>query len=523
MRSYFLSLFPATIAFGLLINCSVHAQHKKAPNSTSQQSQTATSKKVDVYVGGYFRPEGGKPIARYLKNGVAVSLTNGQYDAEITEMAINGRDVYAAGFHNGQAVYWKNGAEVQLTQPPCSGSVSSMVIHNGDVYIAGYKRRKSTGQGSDTDMPYWIDVATYWKNGQEVQLTNGQRPAAATAITVDGTGDIYVSGVVDHKTKFWKNKGEVEAIDETAKNITPLAMSVLKGNLYIAGFAYDAQKQTEVPAYWQSGKGVVTLASDGIKKNCNARITSMKVTGDNIYAAGSDCGKPKYWTNGIATELSGSFDYPGKYSLSVAGKDVYVAGWGAEGAEYWKNGQPVVVTNLLSAPNCIIAVSDAGYQPSEEKITGTKKTDLAVGKKQNVSNEVRTSNESNRIKSEDQRFLDDNKKRPEVITTASGLQYQVINKGNGAKPTINDKVKVHYRGTLINGTEFDNTKSRGEPVTLRLTQTIAGFGEGLQLMPVGSTYKFYIPAQLAYGNTGAGGIKPGAVVIYEVDLLAAEK
>lgn len=120
-------------------------------------------------------------------------------------------------------------------------------------------------------------------------------------------------------------------------------------------------------------------------------------------------------------------------------------------------------------------------------------------------------------------FLAENKKKDGVIETASGLQYKVVKMGTGAKPTATDKVKVHYHGTLIDGTVFDSSVERGEPITFGLNQVIAGWTEGVQLMPVGSKFIFYIPSNLAYGDRAAGSIKPGSTLIFEVELLDIEK
>ena len=120
-------------------------------------------------------------------------------------------------------------------------------------------------------------------------------------------------------------------------------------------------------------------------------------------------------------------------------------------------------------------------------------------------------------------FLAENKKKEGVIETASGLQYKVVKMGTGAKPSATDKVKVHYHGTLIDGTVFDSSVERGEPITFGLNQVIAGWTEGVQLMPVGSKFIFYIPSNLAYGDRAAGSIKPGSTLIFEVELLDIEK
>jgi len=132
-----------------------------------------------------------------------------------------------------------------------------------------------------------------------------------------------------------------------------------------------------------------------------------------------------------------------------------------------------------------------------------------------------TIQEAAKNKEEGEKFLEENGKREGVETTASGLQYEVITEGTGKRPTLNDKVSVHYHGTLLDGTVFDSSVDRGQPAEFGLTQVIAGWTEGLQLMPVGSKYTLWIPAELAYGENGMGGaIKPNSTLIFEVELLS---
>lgn len=120
-----------------------------------------------------------------------------------------------------------------------------------------------------------------------------------------------------------------------------------------------------------------------------------------------------------------------------------------------------------------------------------------------------------------QAFLEKNGKKDGVVTTESGLQYEVITQGTGAKPTAESTVKVHYHGTLIDGTVFDSSVDRGQPVEFPLNGVIPGWTEGVQLMPVGSKYKLYIPSELGYGaNVPPGGpIGPNSVLIFEVELI----
>lgn len=130
---------------------------------------------------------------------------------------------------------------------------------------------------------------------------------------------------------------------------------------------------------------------------------------------------------------------------------------------------------------------------------------------------------STEAKAAGEKFLQENAKRPEVKTTASGLQYEVIEASLGQKPKASDTVRVHYEGTLIDGTVFDSSYKRGESITFELNQVIKGWTEGLQLMSVGSKYKLYIPYTLGYGAQGAGGsIPPYATLIFTVELLGIE-
>ncbi|QDC43556.1 FKBP-type peptidyl-prolyl cis-trans isomerase [Methylophilus medardicus] len=120
-------------------------------------------------------------------------------------------------------------------------------------------------------------------------------------------------------------------------------------------------------------------------------------------------------------------------------------------------------------------------------------------------------------------YLADNAKKEGVTTTASGLQYKQLVAGDGAKPTTKDRVKVHYHGTLIDGTVFDSSYERGEPIVFPVTGVIAGWVEGLQLMNVGSKFELTIPSNLAYGASGSGPvIGPDATLVFAVELLAIE-
>lgn len=120
------------------------------------------------------------------------------------------------------------------------------------------------------------------------------------------------------------------------------------------------------------------------------------------------------------------------------------------------------------------------------------------------------------------KFLAANKTKPGIKTTASGLQYEVLTQGNGPKPAVTDTVLVHYAGSLPNGNEFESSVKAGKPVEFPLNRVIKGWTEGLQLMPQGSKYKFYIPYQMAYGVNDQGPIPGGSALIFEVELLTVK-
>lgn len=143
-----------------------------------------------------------------------------------------------------------------------------------------------------------------------------------------------------------------------------------------------------------------------------------------------------------------------------------------------------------------------------------------VRKKQQESMQV----EGAANKKEGDGFLAANKSKEGVVTLPSGLQYKILTAGTGAKPTTADTVVCNYRGTLINGTEFDSSYKRGQPATFPVTGVIKGWTEALQLMPVGSKWQLFIPSDLAYGDRGAanGGIGPDATLIFEVELLSIQ-
>jgi FKBP-type peptidyl-prolyl cis-trans isomerase len=153
---------------------------------------------------------------------------------------------------------------------------------------------------------------------------------------------------------------------------------------------------------------------------------------------------------------------------------------------------------------------------------GTKAKEFSKKMQEKQAEKVKDLAEKNRKAGES--FLTENKKKEGVITTESGLQVVVLEEGDGPKPKATDQVKVHYQGTLLDGTKFDSSYKRGQPVTFPVNGMIAGWTEALQLMNVGSKVRLFIPSDLAYGQRGAGQqIGPNATLIFEVELLGINK
>ncbi|HSH86014.1 MAG TPA: FKBP-type peptidyl-prolyl cis-trans isomerase [Methylophilus sp.] len=174
----------------------------------------------------------------------------------------------------------------------------------------------------------------------------------------------------------------------------------------------------------------------------------------------------------------------------------------------------------LDADVVALAVSDVmSGQPSR----------LTDAEKQSAVEQVQKESQAKQVaaqaknKADGVAYLAENAKKEGVTTTESGLQYKSLVAGSGAKPTTNDRVKVHYKGTLIDGTVFDSSYDRGEPIVFPVTGVISGWVEGLQLMQVGSKFELTIPSELAYGDSGSGPvIGPDATLVFEVELLGIE-
>ncbi|MDX8390243.1 MAG: FKBP-type peptidyl-prolyl cis-trans isomerase [Mariprofundaceae bacterium] len=162
------------------------------------------------------------------------------------------------------------------------------------------------------------------------------------------------------------------------------------------------------------------------------------------------------------------------------------------------------------------SMKDAKTRLTQEEIAAVKKTFFEALQKKRTEQQAKAG--AVNVK-EGSAFLTKNKKEKGVITTKSGLQHLVLKKGTGAHPKATDTVKVHYKGTLLNGTEFDSSYKRNEPTSFPLNRVIPGWTEGIQLMKVGGKSRFFIPSDLAYGERGNRGIPPSSTLIFEVELI----
>ncbi len=215
-------------------------------------------------------------------------------------------------------------------------------------------------------------------------------------------------------------------------------------------------------------------------------------------------------TTAVAAEKKPLTDMKDKVSYSI-GVDI--------GTTFKKQNIEVNTETLMQGIQDAIAGNKTALSEDEMKETMKTFSQELMKKQETAAQEAAQKN-----KAAGEKFLAENKTKPGVKTTASGLQYKVLKEGTGPKPSETDTVVTNYRGTLINGTEFDSSYKRGEPAEFPVDRVIKGWTEGLQLMRVGSKYEFFVPADLAYGEHGAGQeIGPNETLVFEVELKDIKK
>lgn len=185
------------------------------------------------------------------------------------------------------------------------------------------------------------------------------------------------------------------------------------------------------------------------------------------------------------------------------------------GSSLLKEGYDLDVNIMLEA------IKAAASGKSENLLSESEKNEVMMRWQQevNAKKQAAMAEQAKGAKKEGSAFLAQNRNNPGVFETPSGLQYQVLQGAEGKKPKATDTVHVHYHGTLLNGQVFDSSVQRGEPISFPLNQVIAGWTEGLQLMSIGSKYRFFIPSELAYGDQAVGSIPAGSTLVFDVELL----
>ena len=182
--------------------------------------------------------------------------------------------------------------------------------------------------------------------------------------------------------------------------------------------------------------------------------------------------------------------------------------------------------NLIQQGLGDVKMNNAAFLQAVTDILGKKKPLLEDAIANGMLSKYMEKKQTEKIKptiEEGRKFLAQNKLKPGVITTTSGLQYEILKQGTGIKPTLLDTFVAHYRGTLLDGTVFDESYNKGQPLTWQVNQVISGWTEALQMMPIGSKYKLYIPYEIAYGAAGSGKIPGGAMLTFEIELLDVKK
>lgn len=297
----------------------------------------------NIYIAGC-QSVGGPCVARYWKNGEAVSLT-GSTGAVINSIFVDGNDVYAAGNEGDVSKYWKNGVATNLTDGILISYANSIYVSNGDVYVAGIERDKTT-------LEY---IHKYWKNGQSVNVPGALIRSMNTSIVVAGN-DVYVTGGgINGSRQVAYLKNGVANYFPLGTNLVTIGSIAVDGNdVYIAGRELNSTTNKNVAKYWKNNQAI-TLTTDITK---NSQATGIAIANNTVHVIGDINEVPMYWKNGVAAKLA---DRGVAYSIAAYGDDVFIAGNISDGnvanppvGTYWKNG---VANNVSTGGNQVFVRS----------------------------------------------------------------------------------------------------------------------------------------------------------------------
>ncbi|MFT4205331.1 MAG: FKBP-type peptidyl-prolyl cis-trans isomerase N-terminal domain-containing protein [Chitinophagaceae bacterium] len=495
----------------------VSAQQKQANKPVATNNNA-----VDIYMAVNIHD---KNTVGYWKNGLVVPSSGGD---GVVSMAVDGDDVYMAGYCNNQAAYWKNGQLHQLTNNPNIGDAVSIMTFGGHLYIAGKERKMGHySNGSST----FIDIPTVWKDGTPTPLTkytletiepNDNRRTFVSSMAIDNNGDVYIVGTApgpDPSIHYWRNGERVKELVDIP--VSPVSMYVYNGDFYVVGvLGYHGQA-----AYWKWSKGkteVKVLTTEGYSK-----ADALVVSGDDVYVAGHELGVGKYWKNGEPVTLAGgSLNFMGKYGLAVFGSDVYVTGPDIdEKTKCWKNGKEFIVLPGMSVGDIVVKKAKGkGYRPEsaiEEVKTPAPAPKPAQTSSSSATVQTPKTNEPLTPKEEAEKFLAENGKRPGVITTPSGLQVEIKAGGTGPRPSATDKVRYTYNINIMSGRKLEYHPWNNNVDTMSHVVSSTYFAEGFQMMNVGGKYKLFYPQKFFPNSVGSE--VGGRTFIYEIELLEIVK
>ena len=416
-----------------------------------------------------------KKVSILVLAAVAMVACGNTYDAKAPILTNNNDSVnYALGL--------VNGAQIRLQQ--LSEADEKGVNTATTEFIDALQR------GWDGNIEEMSQAATVGRNiGNAIKRSEGTGLADNPAWTLD------------EKMFF---QGLVNGLYHDTVVMTPDAARMFFQDSYAPGNSDETRGKT-ITAKCGTKVKVVALKNFQDSINYAFGMLNGDEVGKYVLATDTDGTQHKEFINALNKAMSGNTKYPQLVQMGEQiGKTIKL-----QSAEGLIGVQELTTDFELIKQGFVNGMKEFGEWESEEagKFIQESIDNIRFGKN----------------KLEGAAFLETNKLRDGVVVTESGLQYEVLKEGKGPKPTAEDKVKVHYHGTLTDGTVFDSSVERGKPISFNLNQVIPGWTEGVQLMPVGSKYKFYIPQELGYGSRQAGKIPPYSTLIFEVELLGIEK